>query len=197
MRAVWLREFGGPEVLVADESPEPMAGPGQALIDVAYANITFVETQVRAGRPPNPAMAPEPPVILGDGGGAVARSAFELLERRGRMLSYGQASGEWANITDEEAAARGVLLVHPPPPTPPEMRALTSVPSLSRRRVGCARSLGNASPWSGPPMRTRRWRHGQPWGRPCWKYGESSRSSESFTTKAPRRQDSSDLAPWS
>lgn len=48
MRAVWLREFGPPSVLVAGEAPEPVAAPGQVVIDVAYANITFVETQFRA-----------------------------------------------------------------------------------------------------------------------------------------------------
>jgi NADPH:quinone reductase len=48
MRAVWLTEFGGPDVLVAGEAPDPVPGPGQALIEVAYANITFVETQFRA-----------------------------------------------------------------------------------------------------------------------------------------------------
>jgi NADPH2:quinone reductase len=40
---------------------------------VEIANITFVETQVRAGRSPNPAMAPQLPTILGNGvGGVVA-----------------------------------------------------------------------------------------------------------------------------
>jgi NADPH:quinone reductase-like Zn-dependent oxidoreductase len=50
MRAVWLKEFGGPEVLVAADTPDPVAGPGQVLIEVAFANITFVETQLRAMR---------------------------------------------------------------------------------------------------------------------------------------------------
>ncbi|KWX01897.1 NADPH:quinone reductase [Carbonactinospora thermoautotrophica] len=48
MRAVWLRGFSGPEVLVAGDAPDPVAGPGQALIEVAFANITFVVTQFRA-----------------------------------------------------------------------------------------------------------------------------------------------------
>ncbi|MEV4555413.1 zinc-binding dehydrogenase [Kitasatospora sp. NPDC049285] len=48
MRAVWLREFGGPEVLVAGEAPDPVAGEGQVLVRVAHANLTFVETQFRA-----------------------------------------------------------------------------------------------------------------------------------------------------
>jgi Zinc-binding dehydrogenase len=39
------------------------------LVDVDLASITFVETQVRAGRPPNPAMLPKLPAILGNGVG--------------------------------------------------------------------------------------------------------------------------------
>ncbi len=68
MRAVWLREFGGPEALVAEETPEPVAGLGQVVVDVAYAGITFVETQVRAGTGPFPV---KPPLILGNGVGGV------------------------------------------------------------------------------------------------------------------------------
>ncbi|MFJ5229832.1 zinc-binding dehydrogenase [Kitasatospora sp. NPDC088391] len=48
MRAVWLREFGGPEVLTPGAAPDPVPGPGQVLIEVAHANLTFVETQFRA-----------------------------------------------------------------------------------------------------------------------------------------------------
>jgi D-arabinose 1-dehydrogenase-like Zn-dependent alcohol dehydrogenase len=40
MKAVWLEEFGGPEVLVAADAPDPVPGPGQALIEVEFANIT-------------------------------------------------------------------------------------------------------------------------------------------------------------
>jgi NADPH2:quinone reductase len=272
MRAVWLTEFGGPDVLVAGDAPDPVAGPGQALIKVAFANITFIETQFRAsGAGPFKATLP---MILGNGvggvvmavgaeadqgwvgkrvvsstggsggyveraavevgglievpdgveldsavalladgrtatllvraaglrggervlveaaaggvgtlvvqlaraagarviaaagsarkvevardlgadvavdyrepnwtqrvreavggvdvvfdgvGGSIGRSAFELLDRGGRMLSFGLASGEWADISDEAAADRGVTLVRPRA-MPEEMRALT------------------------------------------------------------------------
>ena len=233
MRAVWLRAFGPPSNLQPGEASEPV---GEQVIDVAYANITFVETQVRAGRGPFPVQLPMIPgngvggwldgrrvvaslngrggyaeravpgelfdvpdglalddavALLADGrtatlltdaaaiqpgervlvlaaaggvgtllvqlalraggqvtgaaseskhqvvrgfgadpityanlkgsdpfnvaldgvGGEVARRAFEALAPGGRMLSYGLASGSWADISPEEAAAREVTLV--------------------------------------------------------------------------------------
>ncbi|WP_422769275.1 zinc-binding dehydrogenase [Plantactinospora sp. WMMC1484] len=70
MRAVWLREFGGPDRLVPAEAPDPVAGPGQVVVAVAFANITFVETQLRAGTGPFPVRLP---TIPGNGvGGRVA-----------------------------------------------------------------------------------------------------------------------------
>ena len=71
MRAVIVREFGPPEVLVAEEAPEPTAGAGEVVIDVELANITFVDTQIRAGRPPHPSMSPTLPAILGNGVGGM------------------------------------------------------------------------------------------------------------------------------
>ncbi len=73
MRAVTLSEFGPPSVLTVDDRPDPAPGPDRVVVQVAFANITFVETQIRAGRPPNPAMAPDLPAVLGNGvGGVVA-----------------------------------------------------------------------------------------------------------------------------
>jgi NADPH:quinone reductase len=281
MRAVWLKEFGGPEVLVAGDAPDPVPDSGQALVAVAYANITFVETQFRAG-PVGPFRAgrggpfvAEPPMIPGNGvggaviavgpdvdpglvgrevttstggsggyaelvavdaaglvdvppglpldaavalladgrtatwlvhaaspragervlveaaaggvgtllvqlvrsagavavavaggsrklevvralgtdltvdylqpdwtervrtavggvdivldgvGGDIGRSAFELLDVGGRMLSFGLSSGEWAPVSDDAAAARGVQILRPPAPSPAEARRFT------------------------------------------------------------------------
>jgi NADPH2:quinone reductase len=67
-----MREFGPPGVLEPAEVDEVRAGPGQAVIEVEFANITFVETQVRAGRPPHPSMLPALPAILGNGVGGMA-----------------------------------------------------------------------------------------------------------------------------
>ncbi|WP_234434238.1 zinc-binding dehydrogenase [Streptomyces sp. NRRL F-5126] len=49
MRAIVLRQYGSPEELRLEEVPDPVAGPGEVVVDVAAAGIQFVETQVRSG----------------------------------------------------------------------------------------------------------------------------------------------------
>jgi NADPH:quinone reductase len=49
MRVVRVTRFGGPEVLVPGEAPDPVAGPGQVVVEVSIAGVTFVETQIRRG----------------------------------------------------------------------------------------------------------------------------------------------------
>ena len=44
MKAVVCKEFGPPEKLVVEERPDPQAGPGQVLIDVKAAAVTFPDT---------------------------------------------------------------------------------------------------------------------------------------------------------
>ncbi|HEV7578796.1 MAG TPA: zinc-binding dehydrogenase [Mycobacterium sp.] len=79
MRAVVIHEFGPPSVLVASEVEDLALAAGQVLIDVEVANITFVETQLRAGKPPHPSMLPRLPVILGNGvGGLVLSTGAEV-----------------------------------------------------------------------------------------------------------------------
>lgn len=49
MRVIQVERFGGPEVLVPVDVPDPVAGPGQAIVRVRAADVGFVETQIRAG----------------------------------------------------------------------------------------------------------------------------------------------------
>jgi NADPH2:quinone reductase len=69
MRAVVMDRFGGPDVLRLREVPDPVPGPGQVLVAVEYAGVTFVETQVRAGRGPMAQHRPPLPHIPGNGVG--------------------------------------------------------------------------------------------------------------------------------
>lgn len=47
MRAIQLREFGGPEVLELVELPAPVPGEGEVLIEVARAGLNFADTHQR------------------------------------------------------------------------------------------------------------------------------------------------------
>jgi NADPH2:quinone reductase len=49
MRAVRIEEFGGPEVLVEAEVPDPVAGPGEVLVRVAAAGVNRADALLRAG----------------------------------------------------------------------------------------------------------------------------------------------------
>ena len=50
MRAIVVREFGGPEELRIEVVPDPVPGDGEILVRVEVIGIQFVETQVRTGR---------------------------------------------------------------------------------------------------------------------------------------------------
>lgn len=52
MRAVIVREFGGPEALELVEVPTPTPGPGEVRIKVAAAAVNPVDLQTRAGQLP-------------------------------------------------------------------------------------------------------------------------------------------------
>lgn len=44
MRAIRITEFGGPEVLVPAELPDPVPGPGQVLVEVSRAGVNYADT---------------------------------------------------------------------------------------------------------------------------------------------------------
>ncbi|WP_219414222.1 NADPH:quinone oxidoreductase family protein [Pseudonocardia nigra] len=49
MRAAFVETFGPPESLVTGELPDPVAGPGEVLIEVAAAGVNFPDILVVAG----------------------------------------------------------------------------------------------------------------------------------------------------
>ena len=54
MKAVVIHATGGPEQLTLAEMPDPLPGPGEVLLDVAYAGCNWADTQVRMGIYPQP-----------------------------------------------------------------------------------------------------------------------------------------------
>jgi putative PIG3 family NAD(P)H quinone oxidoreductase len=61
MRAVIITEPGGPEVLKLAEVPDPVAGPGEVLLDIAAAGVNRADLMQRMGLyPPPPGTPPYP-----------------------------------------------------------------------------------------------------------------------------------------
>jgi NADPH:quinone reductase-like Zn-dependent oxidoreductase len=69
MKAVYVQQFGGPEVLQYGDLPDPSAGPGQIVVDTVAASVNGADWKVRAG---SYAQATFPLVLGRDFSGVVA-----------------------------------------------------------------------------------------------------------------------------
>ena len=67
MRAVRIHEDGGPEVLVLEEVPDPVAGPGEVLIRLRASALNHLDVWIRKGLP----SVPKPRILGADGAGVV------------------------------------------------------------------------------------------------------------------------------
>jgi NADPH:quinone reductase len=92
VRAVLLRETGGPEQLQLAEVPDPEPGDGEVVVRVRAAGINFADVLVRQGRYPQP---PELPTVPG------SEVAGEVDGRRVMALPRGGGYAE-AIAVDEQ-----------------------------------------------------------------------------------------------
>jgi NADPH:quinone reductase-like Zn-dependent oxidoreductase len=49
MKAVFIEKFGGPDVLQYGDRPDPVAGPGEVMVDVHAASVNGADWKVRVG----------------------------------------------------------------------------------------------------------------------------------------------------
>ena len=61
MKAVYIEQFGGPEVVKYGELPDPIAATGQIVVDVFAASVNGADWKVRAGHYGQPKF----PLVLG------------------------------------------------------------------------------------------------------------------------------------
>jgi NADPH:quinone reductase len=92
LKAVVLRETGGPEQLVSEEVPEPEPAEGEVVVRVRAAGVNFADVLVRQGRYPQP---PELPTVPG------SEVAGEVDGRRVMALPRGGGYAE-AVAVDEQ-----------------------------------------------------------------------------------------------
>ena len=68
MRAVRIHEDGGPEVLVLEEVPDPVPGPGEVLVRLHASALNHLDVWIRKGLP----SVPKPRILGADGAGVSA-----------------------------------------------------------------------------------------------------------------------------
>ncbi|HLL37547.1 MAG TPA: zinc-binding dehydrogenase [Streptomyces sp.] len=83
MLTAQVKEFGGPEVLVPVEAPDPEPGPGEVLIEVSHADTIYLETQLRAGWG-GEYFTVTPPYVPGGGVAGTVRDLGPGVEERWR-----------------------------------------------------------------------------------------------------------------
>jgi NADPH2:quinone reductase len=98
MRAIWVHEFGGPDVLRLEEVPTPEPGPGEVLVRMRAIGVNPVETYIRAG---TYARLPALPYTPGnDGAGLIEQIGPDVNEFKqgARVYAAGSVSGTYAEF---------------------------------------------------------------------------------------------------
>ena len=122
MRAVRIHEDGGPEVLVLEDAPDPVAEPGEVLVRLHASALNHLDLWIRKGLP----SVPKPRILGADGAGVVEAlgegvTGFGLGERV--VLNPGieagggriHVIGEHGDGTNAELIAVPATNVHPIP----------------------------------------------------------------------------------
>ena len=93
MKAMIIRDFGGPEVFESSELPKPEVKPGHVLVRVAATSVNPVDTMIRQMGKDLP-ISPEPPAVLGmDFAGTVEAVGEGVTEYAEGDEVYGCAGG--------------------------------------------------------------------------------------------------------
>lgn len=114
MKAIVIKQFGGPEVLTLDEVPDPVAGPGQVVVRLHAAGINPVDAYVRTG---TYALKPELPYTPGmDGAGVIESIGKDVIDLKvgDRVWISATADGRLQGAYAEKALC-DAKNVHPLP----------------------------------------------------------------------------------
>ena len=98
MKAIRVKQFGGPEVLQVEEVPTPQPGPGDVLVCIHAAGVNPVETYIRSG---TYARLPKLPYTPGnDGAGVVEQVGADVSKFKAgdRVYTAGSLSGTYAEF---------------------------------------------------------------------------------------------------
>ncbi|PWU00934.1 MAG: NADPH:quinone reductase [Terriglobia bacterium] len=107
MKAIYIEQTGGPDVLRWGDRPGPEPAPGEVLVKLAVSGVNFTDLNARSGINKIPL-----PAILGsEGAGTVERVGADVTSfEPGDRVAYCMVRGSYA----ERAAVPAKMLVHIP-----------------------------------------------------------------------------------
>jgi NADPH:quinone reductase len=145
VRTIEVTRFGGPEVLQLRERPDPVAGPGQVVIDVATIPLLWLDTALRSGRGRD-WFPVKPPYVPGSGvaGTVSAIGAGVAADWLGReVVTDTRETGSYAERV--AVPATGLVLI------PDELTTLTAAALLTDGRTALG-ILDGVSVKAGAPV---------------------------------------------
>jgi NADPH2:quinone reductase len=89
MKAIYIEQTGGPEVLKYGDMPKPELIPGHALVKVAASGVNFIDTYHRSGLSKLPL-----PAILGSEGAGTVEAGTQF--KNGDRVAWAMARGSYA-----------------------------------------------------------------------------------------------------
>jgi len=112
VRAVRIHEDGGPEVLVLEEVPDPVPGPGEVLVRLHASALNHLDVWIRKGLP----SVPKPRILGADGAGIRVDTGERVVINPGIETPHGiHVVGEHGDGTNAELVAVPETNVHPIP----------------------------------------------------------------------------------
>ncbi len=168
MKAILVREFGGPEVLKLEEVPTPKPAAGQVLVRIHAAGVNPYDTYMRAG---NYAVKPQLPYTPGSDGAGVVEAVGDGVKKvkpGDRVYTAKTVTGAYAQyaLALEE-----------------QVHALRITRCITRRKRTLPRPslcMAPAAAWAAPACK---WR--VPWGSLFSVLRERRRASTWSSAKAP------------
>jgi NADPH:quinone reductase-like Zn-dependent oxidoreductase len=131
MKAVFIEQFGGPEVLRYGDLPDPAAGPGEVVIDTVAASVNAADWKARAGQYKQSKF----PLVLGrDFSGVISAVGAGVDDLRVGDAVFGvREAGEEGAYAEKIAVKARIIAKNPAGPSHVEAAALalTGLTALS------------------------------------------------------------------
>jgi NADPH2:quinone reductase len=98
MKAIRVKEFGGPEVMKLEDVPDPKPSAGQVVVRIRAAGVNPVDTYIRAGVYPRKPSLPYTPGTDGAGTVESAGPDAKRFKPGDRVYTAGSLSGSYAEL---------------------------------------------------------------------------------------------------